>query len=72
MAYKTKVSDKHVTTVYTTKHMRLDLLDRVRILAVARHETVETVINRVLEVGWPVVWRLTFEGKGKQAPAVEG
>ena len=57
MPYRTQVSPKYQTVVYTTKHMRLDLLDRVRVLAARRRETCESIINRLLEIGLPILER---------------
>jgi hypothetical protein len=38
-------------TSYTTRNLRVDLLDRVRVLAAVQRTTIEHVMNEVLEAG---------------------
>lgn len=40
------------TRRYYLRHMREDLVDRVRILSVLRKETMEEVFNRGSRLGW--------------------
>lgn len=39
------------TTAYTTRNMRVDLLDRCRVLAAVERTTLEDIVNRALEAG---------------------
>lgn len=52
---RTPQTDKHAYVAYMTKHMRKDLRARLRMQAIVRNTSMEDVLNRVLEVGLPIV-----------------
>ena len=51
MPAKTPIPPQVETVAYHTRHMRRDLLDRLRTLAVRCDTTLEDVVNRCLALG---------------------
>lgn len=46
---------------YTTRNMRVDLLNRVKMIALRTDSSTEEVLNRVVEVGLPLLVELLKE-----------
>lgn len=63
MSAKTLTSPRHKYILYLTKHLRLDLHDRLRMQATIRGTTIEDMVNVVLEVGLPVVEKVTSDAR---------
>ena len=59
MPKKTKQARDKTYIIYNTKHLRLDLHDRMRVQAALRHTTIEDILNRSLMLGLPMMERET-------------
>lgn len=69
---QTPLSNKHMYVMYMTKHLREDLLDRMRTQAALRNTTIEDVLNIALAVGLPAVERTTAEQRRARATVQAG
>lgn len=64
---KTPLSKTHNYVLYLTKHLRLDLHDRLRMQATRRDTSIEDVLNIVLEIGLPIVEKATSDARSRKA-----
>ena len=72
---KTPTSSQYNYILYLTKHLRVDLHDRMRVQAALRDTTVEDIVNIALAVGIPIVETRTAESRRlrkQQREAAEG
>lgn len=69
MSTKTPTSPNRRYTLYLTKHLRMDLLDRLRMQATIRTTTLEDMVNITLEVGLPIVEKHTSDTRKSKRKA---
>lgn len=67
---RTPQSPKFKYMYYMTKHLRVDMHDRLRVQAALRQTTIEDVLNVALSLGLPALEeRTTIERKQRKAVA---
>jgi len=66
---RTFISAKFKTTSYNTRHMRVDLLKRMRRLSLrtGREQTIDMILNSALEIGIRIMERGQRGAKSQEA-----